>query len=307
MRIYLLGILLFITINGFSQEYQYVYRNSSDSSFNCYLKIIPTSRPIKGLIVRDFSNLPKKGKNSPYQFTELAKEAGFLTLITNTSNVFPELFVTDDPMNLLSQMINEVVEEYEIPSTNIFIGGISASGTRALRFAQYCSQGKSNVEIAGVFAIDSPLDLARFYNSAKENQLQFKAGMLEEAKYMVPFFERVFNGNPTNSYPSYQNASVFSHHTINGGNIQYLKNTPIIQFHEPDIDWWITERGAGYYDLNSYDIVSSTLILKSLGNQDVELITTTQKGYDKQGNRKCHSWSIVDEKYLIQWIIKRLR
>ncbi|HRE58461.1 MAG TPA: hypothetical protein PLW09_11620 [Candidatus Kapabacteria bacterium] len=44
-------------------------------------------------------------------------------------------------MTILDDIVSEVIEKYGIPKMNIFIGGISASGTRALRYAQYCEQG----------------------------------------------------------------------------------------------------------------------------------------------------------------------
>ena len=78
-------------------------------------------------------------------------------------------------------------------------------------------------------------------------------------------------------------------------------------FHEPDIDWWLAERGCSYHDINSIDIAGMYNWLLQNGHSDIELITTTNKGFDRNGNRKCHSWSIVDEEYLIDWIIKRLK
>lgn len=77
-------------------------------------------------------------------------------------------------------------------------------------------------------------------------------------------------------------------------------------FHEPDIDWWISERGCSYYDINSYDLVALTVLLKKLGNKHIDLITTTGKGFDREGSRKPHSWTIVDEDYLMTWILIRI-
>jgi hypothetical protein len=80
----------------------------------------------------------------------------------------------------------------------------------------------------------------------------------------------------------------------------------ILLYHEPDIDWWLIQRGASYFDINSYDIAAFVLKLLSLGNNNVTLITTSGKGFDRQGNRNCHSWSSVDEVYLTKWIVKQL-
>ena len=89
-----------------------------------------------------------------------------MTIFTVTSNRFPELYYFDEKPALLDEIIYEVITGHNIPEHNIFLGGMSASGTRALRFVQYCNQGKSkyNTTVRGVFAVDSPLDLERFYS-----------------------------------------------------------------------------------------------------------------------------------------------
>ncbi|MEM6265064.1 MAG: hypothetical protein AAGI38_21325 [Bacteroidota bacterium] len=288
-----------------AQKVEYVYRNPNDSSVNCYLKIFPNTPSTKGLIVRDYSNLPDVSKRPSYKIVQLLAEAGFMTLITNTSRQFPELFTADSTMHLLDEIIHEVLTAHDIPEQNIFIGGISASGTRALRYAQYCAAGKSDIRVRGVFVVDSPLDLARFYKSAFYHKKHFTGGMLSEANYMLPLFNSLFGGSPAEYPESYLNGSVFSHQDSIGGNAHLLKDTDIVIFHEPDIDWWIKERGCSYYDINSYDLVAFTVLQKALGNEGIELITTTGKGFDKHGSRKPHSWTIVDEQYLIDWILER--
>jgi len=306
MKAILLPIILAISFSVSGQRFEYVYKNPADSTFNCYLKIFPETDSIKGLIIRDYSNLPDITKKSPYQLVQLSSKAGMMTLITNTSRQFPELFTSDTILRLLDEMVLEVVKQHDIPTDNIFIGGISSSGTRALRYAQYCAEGKSIIKINGVFVVDSPLDLERFYNSAFYNKKNFTDGMLWEANLMIPLFDSLFSGSPKEHYKAYRNSSVFSQTDSLGGNAPLLKNTDILIFHEPDIDWWINERGCSYYDINSYDLVAFTLLLKKMGNQNVDLITTREKGFDRNGIRKPHSWTIVDEDYLMNWILTRI-
>jgi hypothetical protein len=299
-------ILLAISSTLYGQRFEYVYKNPIDSSFNCYLKIFPETDSFKGLIIRDYSSLPDASKASPYQIVKLSLQAGMMTLVTNTSTQFPELFTSDSTIRLLDEMVREVVNQHNIPNDCIFIGGISSSGTRALRYAQYCAEGKSKIKIRGVFVVDSPLDLERFYNSGYYHKKNFSEGMLREANLMLPLFDSLFGGSPKEHYESYKNASVYSHTDSLGGNAPLLKNTDILIFHEPDIDWWIKERGCSYYDINSYDLVAFTVFMKKLGNQNIELRTTTGKGFDRNGNRKPHSWTIVDEEYLVNWILERI-
>lgn len=295
---------------GFSQTAEYVYKNPEDSSYNCYLTVIPDSVEIKGLIVRDYSSLPKPSSNKfhPYKWKKLALENGMAILYTVSSNFFPELYYDDSGLILLDEMVNEVIKRHEIPEQNIFIGGISASGTRALKYAQFCEKGNSKfgIKINGVFSVDSPLDFERFYNSASANKSNFKDGMLWEAELMTKVFPEKLEGTPETNLAAYIERSVFSYSDSTGGNAKYLMNTATIFFHEPDIDWWIKERGATYYDINSFDIAGLYNCLKQNVDVDTELITTSGKGFDRDGNRKCHSWTIVDEEYLLNWILQRI-
>ncbi len=303
--------LLIISHLCYSQLSEYVYKNATDSSYNCYLTIIPDSADVQGLIVRDYSSLPtlKHNKPSPYKWRDLALENGIAVLYTVTSNFFPELYYNDSGLVLLDRLIHEVVEKHNIPEDNIFIGGISASGTRALKYAQFCEMGKSEfgTTIKGVFSVDSPLDFERFYHSALKHRANFKDGMRWEADLMIKVFPARLRGTPQSNQQAYRARSVYSHTDSSGGNARYLLNTAAIFFHEPDIDWWIRERGATYYDINSFDIAGLYNFLKQNEHPDVELITTTGKGYDKNGVRKCHSWTIVDEEYLMAWVLKRIK
>ena len=46
--------------------------------------------------------------------------------------------------------------------------------------------------------------------------------------------------------------------------------------------------------------------LNRLGNQNAELITTQKKGYRKPDNKRHpHSWSIVDNDELINWLLNQ--
>ena len=305
-RTILLLIVITLSVKLNSQTSKYVYRNAQDSSYNAYLLITPDTTKTKGVIIRDYSRLPDTSKKSPYSWSSLALENGYAILYTVSSDFFPELCYSDSSTRLLDEIINEALIKNKLPSDNIFIGGISASGTRALRYTQFCEQGKSKfgIKIKGVFSVDSPLDLERFCYSAKNNKRNFKAGMLWEANLMNKVFPKKL-GPIESKTENYRKHSVFSYKDSTGGNAKYLLNVPTLFFHEPDIEWWIKERGAHYYDINSFDIAGLVNWLTVNGGTKVEQVITTNKGFDREGNRKCHSWTIVDEEYLINWIVKQ--
>lgn len=303
-------IFLILTLTeSYGQQYKYVFKNSKDSTSNCYLTVLPSSEEIRGLVIRDYSSIPDTSKKTPYKFNKLCLDSGFMIVYTVSSGYFPEFFYNDSTINLLDGMVSEVVQKYNIPRNAIFIGGISASGARALRYAEYCEQGKSKfgIKIRGVFSVDSPLDLERFYNSIEKHRHTFKAGMLWEAELMTKVFKEKMGGSPAEFPEKYLNVSVFSHRDSLGGNAKFLKNVNVILFHEPDIDWWIQERGSSYYDMNSYDIAALVVKMKELGSTTIDLITTTGKGFEPNGSRNCHSWTIVDENLLINWMLSKIK
>ncbi len=308
MRLLLLFIFSVYSNSLLAQKSIYKYRNSSDSTYNAYALLLPEDGEIEGLIIRDYSNLPDFSKKSPYQWSKIALEYKMAILITQTSNIFPELYYSEDGPSLLVEIVHEVVMEYGIPSNNLFIGGMSSSGTRALRYVQFCEKGKSKygTKIKAAFAVDSPLDLERFYYSASRNKQYMKGGMLWEATLICDVFPKILGTVPSIDHEIYQSSSVYSYMDPEGSNAKWLQNTPILFFHEPDMDWWMNERGATYYDINSFDIIGLVNYLRILGNNQIELVCTHQKGYDREGNRNCHSWAIVDENYLIDWIVKQL-
>ena len=306
MKRYLLILFLFadLVVKAQSVE-EYFYRNPQDSSYNCYLTVKPENGKIKGLVVRDYSRLPEPNSKSPFRLTDLLVANNIMVLYTTTSNYFPELYYDFEGAEMLDDIIHEVVSKYKIPIENIIIGGMSSSGTRAARYTQYCLEGRSKYkhQPKALFMVDSPLDMERFYLSAANHMSYFTDGMLEEAEWMVRVFPKKLKSTPGENPDPYRKNSAFSHNLPLGGNAQYFDKLPILIFHEPDIDWWIQERGASYYDINSYDLAAFVNTLKKMGNEQVELITTTGKGFDRDGNRKPHSWTIVDEDYLAQWII----
>jgi hypothetical protein len=57
---------------------------------------------------------------------------------------------------------------------------------------------------------------------------------------------------------------------------------------------------------NIPDATALVNILRLLGNTQAELITTGGAGHMPDGSRNPHSWSIVDERALAEWLIRCL-
>ena len=61
--------------------------------------------------------------------------------------------------------------------------------------------------------------------------------------------------------------------------------------------------GVDYEQMNAFHLERLSEFLMAKGYDNVELITTEDKGYRADGSRNPHSWSIVDQDGLLQWIL----
>ncbi|MNR47412.1 hypothetical protein D3C85_1665090 [compost metagenome] len=81
---------------------------------------------------------------------------------------------------------------------------------------------------------------------------------------------------------------------------------PLRIYSEPDIDWWMKERNADLTNMNVTDCSAMINELNRLGNQQAVLITTQNKGFRKPDHKRHpHSWSIVENQELIQWLLQQ--
>ncbi|MGD0756415.1 MAG: hypothetical protein ABR927_15290, partial [Bacteroidales bacterium] len=185
----------------------------------------------------------------------------------------------------------------------IFIG-MSTGGTMIMRHAEYCLKGKSEFGIkpSGLVLVDAPLDFVKWwYSREKEKRDKYNGDAYFEANWTNYYLEKNLNGTPVNALQNYINYSPYVYSDTIKTKLSLYKNMPILAITEPDILWWMEERGVDYYGLNSIDLASFINDLRIRGNKKAKLITTTGKGYRANGMRHPHSWSIVDTDELVKW------
>jgi hypothetical protein len=127
---------------------------------------------------------------------------------------------------------------------------------------------------------------------------------LEESQGILYALRSAMGGSPTQVRQAYRSRSPFLASERDGGNVRLLKNVPIRLYTESDVVWWIENIGCDYYTINAIDQAALVLQLRALGNTQAELITTTGKGFRPPGTSNPHSWTIVDEPDLADWIEK---
>jgi len=220
------------------------------------------------------------------------------------------LFTGDAILKELDDLVRGLVEQYEVPPGRIAVGGFSAGGIGAVRYAQFCLKHEgTNDRLAAVFAVDSPLDFERWFNATELylGRLSLAGRELAEDKSVLNALRKAFGGSPTEVLDAYRRQSAISTNIPDGGNARLLKDTPIRIYIEPDVKWRVENWNRDASTFNLIDATALINILRLMGNQEAELITTHGRGYRPNGSRNPHSWSIVDERDLTRWLTDRLR
>ncbi|MEM7163136.1 MAG: hypothetical protein AAF487_11930 [Bacteroidota bacterium] len=237
----------------------------------------------------------------------MALENQLAVLYVTTDNPVEFLF-KKSKMQFIEQQMNEVCTNYGIPQNALLFCGMSLAGTRALKQSLFYSDSLSKYRIRprAIAVCDAPLDMIRFHKEAvKSGQLAFHPLAANEGIWTSQYLEKNLGGPPKDAIHEYLDYSIYSY--IGGAkNLGPIRSTWVRAYTEPDVHWWIETRRKDYYGMNAIDLAALVNELKIMGNSHAELVTTRSKGYKPDGQRHPHSWSIVDEKELIQWFVNIL-
>jgi len=227
-----------------------------------------------------------------------------LAILFVTTNNPAEFLFEESKMKELEEYVYKAITKNNIPKDNMLYCGMSLAGTRALKMAAF-SQSKESVYKLTPKAIaicDAPLDMVRNYNECKKaSELNLNPIGASESEWVSSYLKSSFKGTPQESLSAYIKYSPFCYTAENGGNAKAFKNIYLRCYTEPDVNWWIENRGRDYYGMNAIDLAALVNQLKIFGSKKAELITTFGKGFREDGSRHPHSWSIVNEQELIAW------
>lgn len=212
-------------------------------------------------------------------------------------------------MQQLETTIAEAVSAITTEALPLAIGGFSAGGTDAILFAERCAEGRCSLRhrVRAVFAVDAPLDWYRLWDNAMVVLANRPPGAnVSEAQSIRTALEAQLGSNPTTSSRRYLLASPLASRDQSGGNARKLASVAVRAYTEPDVQWWMENRSMDFYGMNALDAASLIRHLKLLGNTRAQLIVTTGRGYRADGTRHPHSWSIVDQGELADWLATHL-
>lgn len=304
MHEYLLAILTFFILAEVSaQKIEKVFLDKSDTSRSCYTIIYPSSLPWKGylFLVPGFGETAEDVLIQTNLPVETAK-GGILTVIPTFQDGVSSFGFDSLSQQTFKRIVDDVTSKHKLQDLEYYLGGFSMGGTTVLKFAETV-----NKKPKAVFAIDSPLDFERFYNSTKRDIQLFKKGSPDEENiylYLASKIEQIMGGTPQTALGNYHKISPYSLSDTTQSAIKELVDIPVRIYIEPDIQWWLDERQTDVLGLNIIDCSAMINELNRLGNNNAVLITTRNKGYRQPDHeRHPHSWSIVDNDGLIQWLL----
>jgi len=304
-KINLLILTLFTSIISYGQRIETVYLNTKDSTANMYIAAVPENEQVNSFMVLldGFGNSPKDVLLQT-DIPKYASQQGILTIIP-ILKTGPSYFGSDTAsQQSLKEIINLVVTKYQLKGKNLYIGGFSIGGTCAVKYSELSVQENYPIKPKAVFAVNPPLDWERYYNAAKRVvRLSNPAQVNGEVFYMIDRIEKEMNGTPKTALNNFYTHSPYSFSDTTQKAIKNLIETPIMIISEPDIQWWLKERGYDCYYNNIIDHAAMISELQRLGNRNAVLVTTSDKGYRKPNNmRHPNSWSIAGPEQIIKWL-----
>lgn len=276
--------------------------DKSHPDVNCYTAILPENTTTDAYLIL----IPGFGESSSdvLEATTLPYEAvkeNIAVFIPTLQNGTESYGFSPQSQIALMNIMRDIQQRFNLQKKDFYIGGFSMGGSTAIKFAE-----TAEIKPVCVFAIDSPLDFERFYYSTKRDVEIYKKGIAEGDSIYVKLLNDIGNimgGSPRDHIENYYRISPFSLSDTTHQAIIPLKNLPIRVYIEPAEQWWLDNRQTDVLGLNILDATAFINDLRLLGNDRAELITTNHKGFRNKGkNYHPHSWTIVDNSNLIQWM-----
>ncbi|WP_452230041.1 hypothetical protein [Lacinutrix sp. MEBiC02404] len=267
-----------------------------------YHLFAPTKNTKKVVVL--FGGYPETPEDIKREFKilDLAKEKNIAVLYMNYNQ---KLWLEENEKQTLAKRLQNIYLENKLPTNETYIGGFSSGGNVAVLMSAFLTENK-NFQIVpkGVFIVDSPIDLVALYISSEKNiERNFSEPAIQESKWIIATLEDNF-GTPETNLSQYEKHAIYTSKTNTITNWNSLKNTKIRLYTEPDTLWWQENRKADYDQMNAYYIQKLSESLKNAGFKHIQYIPTENKGYRSNGERHPHSWSIIDKKDFIAWIME---
>ena len=285
-----------------AQTLHKIVLDGKDFSSGYYFAVAPPTDSIAGVLVL-LAGFGQRPEDSPPE-TKLHQEAyknNILTIFYAGGN---KLYADSITLLKLTNVMNDVLTRFKVKSNSFVIGGYSAGGMIAMRYVELCNEhpNKFPIQPKGIFTVDSPIDIFTIYEQLEENaKNNYSELAVEEAERAMEHIKND-HGIPKDHISTYAKLTAFSMNKEYCQNEIHLKNTAVRTYHDVDIAWRIKNRNQTVHGSN-YEVTAELINrLVLMGNDKAEFMQSFQTGYRSSGARHPHSWSIVNEVELIQWM-----
>lgn len=304
IQIFIILTLVFVTSqNTYAQTIKKIILDEQDTHSGYYLVVEPQNKDtISGVLVL-LAGFGQTAEHTPPE-TKLHNVAYAHSIVTVFYAGGNKLYADSITQAKLSKVINDIIKRYKVNRNTFVLGGYSAGGMLAMRYVELCYEfpDKFPIQPKGIFTVDSPIDIFTIYNQLEESaKNNYSELAVEEAVRAMGHIKNDY-GIPRENVSAYAKLTAFSMNKSYSQNEIHLKNCAVRTYHDVDIAWRIKNRNQTVH-LSNYEVTAELINrLVLMGNKQAEFMQSFQTGYRSNGQRHPHSWSIVNEIELIQWM-----
>ncbi len=301
-RLFCLTTILLVCQITFAQTLKKIVLDDKDFYSGHYFAVQPQSDSIAGVLVL-LAGFGQRAEDTPPE-TKLHNVAYVNNILTVFYAAGNKLYADSITQVKLTKVIKDIIRRYKVKSNTFILGGYSAGGMVAMRYVELCNEfpDKFPIQPKGIFTVDSPIDIFTIYEQLEESaKNNYSEPAVEEAVRAMKSIKEDF-GIPRENVVTYAKLTAFSMNKNYCENEKYLISTAVRTYHDVDIAWRIINRNQTVHGSN-YEVTAELINrLVLLGNSKAEFMQTFQTGYRSNGQRHPHSWAIVNEVELIQWM-----
>jgi hypothetical protein len=281
-----------------------------------YTLILPgTTNSTSGMILMLDDNKINLQDSSQKQYICIQSEANakdFAVLYISTG-IPVDFYFSESSVFFVDSVLSNVFVKYGLPNKNIFLLGAMVSGYRALKYIEFCKNGKSkfNPDIKGVVLSESSIDLVRqWYECQKQVRDHLSDIAFFEGNFITYLFKSNLKETPVTDIDKYIEASPYSYFDTKMKKSVLFKDLAIRAYTYADLDYWFSAPGQGVYDSNYPDMSGFINEQKLAGNKKSELIVFSGNPADKhktEMRKQSSTWDLVDKKELMNWITNQAK
>lgn len=298
---YLFFLVLAFECPLFAQDIEKITIEKDES----YLAIRPSSEDIKAAIIMFISFGSPESILAETRIPQVAASNGILTVIAPLGD---KIYLDSSVAGRIDKIIEDVKKRFSVDPSKFAFGAFDYGGNIILRYSERTFQEPERYKVKpkAVFSADGPVDLSGLYLwCERQISKNYHQGTVSDAKYILGVLQKEI-GTLEDNMNRYKELSPFFKDQHERGNEQFLKNTALRVYYDNDINWYIKNRGNGYYDTNIPDATELINRLSLMGNKNAEFVEANRPGMRNDGSRNPNTLSIIDEVDFINWVKQKL-